>query len=60
MKGLLNMIKNIEVSDVIAIIMIVTWIFAKLNHIDTAIDAALGLIIAFYFGSKHKTSNKKS
>lgn len=50
---------RIDATDAIAAIFIVFYIICKLNHVDTAVDAAVAMIIAFYFGSKHKSSNNR-
>ena len=48
-----------DMADVIAIIFIFFYILCKFYHIDTAVDATIAMIIAFYFGSKHKNTNRK-
>jgi hypothetical protein len=43
----------VDTADIIAVLFVIFYILCKFNHIDTAIDASVAMIIAFYFGSKH-------
>lgn len=43
------MSQKVKPKDIIAVLVIFAWVFAKYIHIDTVIDGALMLVLGYYF-----------